>query len=343
MLTKENLVGAGQKLLPLQFSGLPLPYSAKPGFLRKDSLLPPRIRWEIGRRWGAGSNRDPDFLASFKGCSCRGQKLNTNFFPQSFRAIRGYPAKSCPKVWFPWVSNGRHLFILKQTVLCKCFWWAYEGVSVIVPMLGWNNKKCKCKSLQMLFLLHQNKKLLQQKCVYTPCRHDSRNTLLGTFVCSHWGLVFCFCVMTPKIIPPEFVYVMANPTSTQKSRISTCISWCSMDYMRIVYWHEDSFPNHFSMYVMFWMGGGRISAGRLSSGSETPRCPQNRLSIRLRFPSFEGFLLILYNLPRFVPDNFFPVALQGKKITCEANITMEMIMLRMFWSLRWAKLPIANR
>ena len=35
---------SGQKLFPLQFPGLSLPYKGKPGFLSKDSLLPPRIR-----------------------------------------------------------------------------------------------------------------------------------------------------------------------------------------------------------------------------------------------------------------------------------------------------------
>ena len=43
---------SGQELPPLQFPGLSLPYQGKPGFLSKDSLLPPRIRWTIGRRWG---------------------------------------------------------------------------------------------------------------------------------------------------------------------------------------------------------------------------------------------------------------------------------------------------
>ena len=44
--------------------------------------------------------------------------------------------------------------------------------------------------------------------------------------------------------------------------------------------------------------------------SETPRCPQNRLSIKLRPPpppgksvNFEGFLLILYSLPHFGPSS----------------------------------------
>ena len=52
--TKENLVGA--KNCPR----LSLPYSGKPGFFTKDSLLPPRIRCKIVRRWGWGSNRNPE-------------------------------------------------------------------------------------------------------------------------------------------------------------------------------------------------------------------------------------------------------------------------------------------
>ena len=34
----------------------------KTDFLSKDSLLPPRMRWKIGRRWGWGSNRDPEYV-----------------------------------------------------------------------------------------------------------------------------------------------------------------------------------------------------------------------------------------------------------------------------------------
>ena len=48
---------SGQKLLPLQFRGLSLPHQGKPGLLSRDSLLPPRTRWKIVRRWGRGRIR----------------------------------------------------------------------------------------------------------------------------------------------------------------------------------------------------------------------------------------------------------------------------------------------
>ena len=61
ILTKENLVGA--ESAPTAISRILTPLTeAKPGFLSKDSLLPPRIRWKIVRRWGQGSIRDPAFM-----------------------------------------------------------------------------------------------------------------------------------------------------------------------------------------------------------------------------------------------------------------------------------------
>ena len=51
-LTKENLVGA--KTAPNAISSTFTLLLRKPGLLSKDSLLPPRIRWNIGRRLGVG-------------------------------------------------------------------------------------------------------------------------------------------------------------------------------------------------------------------------------------------------------------------------------------------------
>ena len=55
ILTEENLVGA--KTAP---TGIPMTFTGESGFLTKDFLLPPRIRWKVIRRWRWGSHRDPD-------------------------------------------------------------------------------------------------------------------------------------------------------------------------------------------------------------------------------------------------------------------------------------------
>ena len=62
-----------QTPLPLQFPRLSLP----------DSLLPPRIRWKITRRWGPGSNRDPDLPSRpkiFQKLLNKKKFLNENYF-----------------------------------------------------------------------------------------------------------------------------------------------------------------------------------------------------------------------------------------------------------------------
>ena len=56
ILTKENLVGSA----PTAIARTSAPRVKESGFLTKDSLLPPRIRRKIIRRWGWESNRDPE-------------------------------------------------------------------------------------------------------------------------------------------------------------------------------------------------------------------------------------------------------------------------------------------
>ena len=64
ILTEENLVGARTAPTAISRTVIPLVTVRETRFLSKDSLLPPRMRWKIGRRWGWGSNRDPDFFKS---------------------------------------------------------------------------------------------------------------------------------------------------------------------------------------------------------------------------------------------------------------------------------------
>ena len=63
ILTKENLVGAKVAPKSCRFSSdfhSLTKGNSGPSF-GKDLLLPPRIRRKIVRRWGWGSNRDPEY------------------------------------------------------------------------------------------------------------------------------------------------------------------------------------------------------------------------------------------------------------------------------------------
>ena len=60
--SKENLVGT--RIAPTAISRTFAPLLGEPGFISKDSLLPLRIRWDVGRRWDRGSNRGPDARCS---------------------------------------------------------------------------------------------------------------------------------------------------------------------------------------------------------------------------------------------------------------------------------------
>ena len=91
ILTKENLVGA-KNCSHCSFQDFH--YLTKGNQLSlvrscKDSGLPPRIRWKIGRRWGWGSNRDLErFLPAFPSCSkeiaVQEKSGNTPKSPRSF-------------------------------------------------------------------------------------------------------------------------------------------------------------------------------------------------------------------------------------------------------------------
>ena len=71
ILTKENLL-SGRKLLPLQFPGLrSLTKGNQVSLVRIHSSLP-ESDGKIGRRWGWGSNWDPELKFSFHG-DCGGQ------------------------------------------------------------------------------------------------------------------------------------------------------------------------------------------------------------------------------------------------------------------------------
>ena len=59
ILTKKNLVGAKTVCTAVARTFTHLVRAT--GFLSRASL-PPRIRWKIDRRMGAGSNRDPESL-----------------------------------------------------------------------------------------------------------------------------------------------------------------------------------------------------------------------------------------------------------------------------------------
>ena len=75
ILTKENLVGA--KAAPTAISRTFTLLLREPGFLSKDLLLPPRLRWKIVRRWGRGSKPDPEYFGGFqRGVFVRGGNLN---------------------------------------------------------------------------------------------------------------------------------------------------------------------------------------------------------------------------------------------------------------------------